>query len=331
MSVTRQSSRPVASSNGGPAAASHSSVANYAVISTEVLFMLFEFICALTLSKYVAYSFVQNINPTLTDNQWVQLAINAICNILVLYYVLLRFSTRLNLSIPQFLSSINTFTKLHVTTYTVLTAHTFGFLAFYIYDVYYNTQKTYLTMDNWYVTQSINLSNNREMNYTQIADMILFAPVREEVVFRGVILTYLMYKLVSGSNQKSTQMLNCVIGGLVFGSIHLLNLFSSTTTYSSTYCAAQILLGVCVGIFYCLHLTLYNSLTELILMHCCNNLFSSFVPLNLTVNLTSDVVLLMSLSATFVLYALLNVLLTKQLFDQPYKQFDTPPSKLHDV
>lgn len=329
--------------NSPSSTTANTGIIQYIVISTELLLIVFEFICTLTLAKLLSQYLLNQYDPSLYTSQSIQLCSNIICNIIVLIYVLFRFSRRLDMTISQFLSSITTDPfKFHHTTVTVLFAHTIGFIVFYIYDNYFSVpSNSYLTLNNWLIhTQTIDLTSDAgttEYNLPQISDMILFAPLREEIVFRGIILSYLMVKLIqnntASANQsnKQWQIYNCVISGCIFGLIHLLNLFSSSSIYSTTYCIAQILLGICVGIYYSLHLTLYNNISELIIMHCCNNLYSSFVPLNITLNIESDMILIISLSTTFVLYTLLNILSIQQLLQQPYKIFRVPPGKLHDV
>jgi membrane protease YdiL (CAAX protease family) len=132
-----------------------------------------------------------------------------------------------------------------------------------------------------------------------ICDMLVFAPVREEMTFRGLMFAifYLRgtsFKLapavalegelknapaVSPDAQESlawtsSWKLDCVAASAVtFGLVHLLNVFGSR--YTRTYILLQVLLGMTLGAFYSLRLVLSeHAVLETALLHIINNAFS---------------------------------------------------------
>ena len=132
--------------------------------------------------------------------------------------------------------------------------------------------------------------------------MLLFAPLREELTFRGMIFTifYLRgvaYKATPSVKQDDSTKSNAVtttptansdeslawtaawkLDGVIasavtFGLVHLLNLFGNR--YTTTYIVLQIFLGMTLGAFYCFRFVLsQNSLLETVLLHMINNFFS---------------------------------------------------------
>lgn len=170
-------------------------------------------------------------------------------------------------------------------------------------------------------------------------DMLLMAPIREELVFRGLMFAifYLRgaaYKVPSSApapapapavaseqdgqtegevdgavvpaaapdaaaaapeSQESLAWtsrwkLDCVVASAVtFGLVHLLNLFGSR--YTRTYIVLQVFLGMTLGAFYCLRFVLsQNAMLETVMLHVINNVFSSFLPVEAELDLSSAMV-----------------------------------------
>lgn len=180
-----------------------------------------------------------------------------------------------------------------------------------------------------------------EWDYSNSIDMLLLAPAREELTFRGLMFAifYLRgaaFKLappapapavndeaVSSSSSSSAAApsellrrslnsdpsaaaaapaaaenlawtgswkLDCVIASAVtFGVVHLLNLFGAR--YTRTYILLQVFLGMTLGSFYCFRFVLSDdSMLETILLHAINNAFSSFLPVQEELDLSSPLV-----------------------------------------
>ncbi len=75
-----------------------------------------------------------------------------------------------------------------------------------------------------------------------------------------------------------------VLNSMMFGLIHLLNVFGSR--YGPVYIALQVSLGMMIGLFYSMRFLLSATIIEPILLHACNNLYSSFLPVETNVDLT---------------------------------------------
>lgn len=84
--------------------------------------------------------------------------------------------------------------------------------------------------------------------------------------------------------------LDCVVASAVtFGLVHLLNLFGSR--YTRTYIVLQVFLGMTLGAFYCLRFVLsQNAMLETVMLHVINNVFSSFLPVEAELDLSSAMV-----------------------------------------
>jgi len=148
------------------------------------------------------------------------------------------------------------------------------------------------------------------------AEMLLFSPIREEIIFRGVMFS-IFYRRVGGIKPRD-KFLCVVCSSLIFGSVHLINLFGHE--YSLFYICLQVTLGVMVGGLYCLRFVISDGLTETILLHMSNNLFSSFLPLDLEFNI-NDPLIIFPLLETFAVYSLLIFFCYRELMRQPSKPF----------
>lgn len=371
---SRAAQQPSLSSSGTAA----KSITSYITIVTELVFMLLEFICGLTLIKYCLYTAVAALSPqaSLGEDLMVQLAINTVSNLSILAWCLMRFAHRINSTPIQLLHSLGaTDISINRLTLVVIALHTLGFAIMFTIDSASNgTQLKYFSMANYMIpTEASELGldlgevidtivdssvsapvtggggNSSKWNVVQVLDMLVFAPIREEIVFRGIALTYLLSRLANDRSSvpsraandgnkhnvistvihavtsmnddtiKSQQISAAFYNGLAFGLIHILNLFTAKTNYSATYCALQIILGTTVGWFYSLHIILYDSLFQVICMHIANNLYSSFLPLDLAITM-DDPILVCSLASTVIVYISLTVITVQAIRDRPYKQ-----------
>jgi hypothetical protein len=173
------------------------------------------------------------------------------------------------------------------------------------------------------------------------ADMLLLAPLREELTFRGVMfaifyLRGVAFKIapISPSSSlpsdrvdeslawTSSWKVDCVLAtSLAFGLVHLLNLFGSK--YTHTYIALQVLLGLTLGAFYCMRFVLSdNSLAETVALHIINNVFSSALPVGVELDLTDPLVSI-PLAMTFAVYGYMSYLQYKAIMELPTSPFVT--------
>jgi membrane protease YdiL (CAAX protease family) len=74
----------------------------------------------------------------------------------------------------------------------------------------------------------------------------------------------------------------------MFGLVHLTNLLG--VRYQPLYIALQVGLGILLGAFYSLRFVLSGTLWQSIVMHATNNFYSSFVPLDLQLDLTNPLI-----------------------------------------
>lgn len=137
-------------------------------------------------------------------------------------------------------------------------------------------------------------------------DMLLLAPVREELTFRGLMFTIFYLRGVAFKTAQpaptpavsdattdattavvatteeslawtSSWKVDCIIASAVtFGFVHLLNLFGDR--FTRTYIILQVFLGMTLGTFYCLRFVLSeNAMLETVILHMINNFFSRSV------------------------------------------------------
>jgi membrane protease YdiL (CAAX protease family) len=117
-----------------------------------------------------------------------------------------------------------------------------------------------------------NVSLDGSLNWLYIAEVVVFAPIREELVFRGVLLAT-FYRRVGG--QSAELMLRAVFAtSFFFGGIHAINFFS--TDSSPAYVSVQVIFGLLIGIVFAADYA-RNGIFGCLVMHAVNNLCSSFV------------------------------------------------------
>ena len=203
---------------------------------------------------------------------------------------------------------------------------------------------------SWIFSWANYWSAEKGWDYGAAMDMLLLAPLREELTFRGLMFAIFYLRgaafkvapeivaqeqaeaeakvaaadaaaagtdTAAGDAQlapvqsspaqveslawTSSWRLDCVVASAVmFGLVHLLNLFGAR--YTRTYILLQVVLGMLIGSFYCMRMVT-SSLTMLepVLLHVINNAFSSFLPLEADLDLASPMVAL-PLTLTFVVY-----------------------------
>lgn len=116
------------------------------------------------------------------------------------------------------------------------------------------------------------------IEWTRIIRIIVAAPVTEELVFRGILVSiFSMY--ASEAPVLFRTMLKVLGPGLLFASIHLINFIGHN--FTSVYILAQIGVALLFGIFYSQRFILTNTLWEPIFLHVTNNICSKYDALRL--------------------------------------------------
>ena len=98
----------------------------------------------------------------------------------------------------------------------------------------------------------------------------------------------LLLRVRLGDDTPSTKLLCALLTGVVFGLVHLMNLMGNK--YLPLYIALQVGLGVLLGAFYSLRFALSGTLWQSVIMHAVNNFYSSFVPLDIQLDLTNPLI-----------------------------------------
>mmetsp|Transcript_5161 Transcript_5161/g.8496 ORF Transcript_5161/g.8496 Transcript_5161/m.8496 type:complete len:186 (+) Transcript_5161:534-1091(+) len=112
-------------------------------------------------------------------------------------------------------------------------------------------------------------------DYGRLIEIFIVSPIREELVFRGVIMHILYNRYPSG-------LVAALWSGVFFGLVHLINIANSK--FSRLYIIAQVFLGWQIGFFYALRSYRSGSLWEAIIFHMCNNLAAIFAPFDLDIS-----------------------------------------------
>lgn len=152
-----------------------------------------------------------------------------------------------------------------------------------------------------------------DWSWGRALDVIIGSPIREEILFRGILVNIFHSRFLQFDSFTRTFMQ--VLGpGLVFSLVHLLNLAGSR--FSVMYIALQLVLGLAVGIFYNIRFMQSNTIYEPLLLHIVNNLCSSFVDPGIEFNtvmlapcITTGVQLVLTsviVVQTLILYAVLD-------------------------
>lgn len=117
----------------------------------------------------------------------------------------------------------------------------------------------------------------------RLMEIVLLAPLREELVFRGVLVN-LFYRHTSVWRDERDILAAQVLGpAVLFSAVHLVNF--TRGNYAASYIVVQVVLGFIVGMFYSIRFVATNSLWETIFLHIGNNFFSSFLPVGASLNL----------------------------------------------
>lgn len=124
------------------------------------------------------------------------------------------------------------------------------------------------------------------IDWVQLLEIFALAPIREELLFRGILFV-IIYRRIGGlsTDSKKATLLVCAA---VFGMIHLLNFFGSR--YPPPYISLQIALGSMIGLFYSVRFLGSGTIWEPIWLHVFNNVCSSFLPLSTNMDVTDPLI-----------------------------------------
>jgi membrane protease YdiL (CAAX protease family) len=151
---------------------------------------------------------------------------------------------------------------------SVILMHAFG-----LFSVWYMSnkfEKPILSLENYYFD-----AEYTTLNWRRITEMLIFAPLREELVFRGIMVN-IFYRKVCLSGDPILTLLAQTFGpSVMFSLIHLFNF--SAGKFSNSYVVVQVLIGFLVGSFYSMRYISSNTIWEPLLLHMGNNFFSSFL------------------------------------------------------
>jgi membrane protease YdiL (CAAX protease family) len=151
---------------------------------------------------------------------------------------------------------------------SVIAMHAIGL--FTVWFMANKMEKSILSFENYLLEpEFVNL------NWRRITEMLIFAPLREELVFRGIMVN-IFYRKVCLSGDPILTLLAQTFGpSVMFSLIHLFNF--SAGKFSNSYVVVQVLVGFIVGSFYSMRYISSNTIWEPLLLHMGNNLFSSFL------------------------------------------------------
>ncbi|OJG70951.1 metal-dependent membrane protease [Enterococcus quebecensis] len=169
--------------------------------------------------SYVEEIFIENPN-FIRNNQTILLTVHIIIACLLLYWIYQKYQKQLQLNNPRNFG-FHKFTK----------NKGLFFIAMVILNQMIDLVYTFL--ENQEVT---NIPENQEilnkmidiMPISMFFTIVIFAPLGEELIFRGIFFNYFFTK-----NSKSNNLLVVLVSGLVFGLLHEQNISLNLLVYAS--------------------------------------------------------------------------------------------------
>ncbi|RLN43587.1 hypothetical protein BBJ28_00024312, partial [Nothophytophthora sp. Chile5] len=144
-------------------------------------------------------------------------------------------------------------------------------------------RQTDIMMVSWRNVRSVALHPDGSLAAVDLLQSLLLAPVTEELFFRGVVVLVTLNRLQNGK-------WGAGVSSFLFAAIHLVNLRHLGTNYSASYLAFQTGWSLLVGVFLSLRLVNSGSLSECVVLHMVNNVFSTSVSKQFAVDLTHSFV-----------------------------------------
>eukprot|EP00455_Lapot_gusevi_P024917 TRINITY_DN2603_c0_g2_i2.p1 TRINITY_DN2603_c0_g2~~TRINITY_DN2603_c0_g2_i2.p1 ORF type:complete len:341 (-),score=49.18 TRINITY_DN2603_c0_g2_i2:10-978(-) len=235
----------------------------FSLTVVESTLVLIHFLFGLMICK----EFLHGLLGSIFQNQipdTVALLMHSTSNLAVLYWLVYRLASDMRITPLQLAHKLglNRF-RVSFSACVMILLHVFG-LGLIAY-LQHTQGEIRLNLDNFH--------KDGKFDLTRSTDMLIFAPLREEIVFRAV-LFITIYRRYPHEAVRSL-----VASNFLFGLIHLTNLYGSR--FSAAYIGLQVLLGLLVGSYYSLRFVVGGCLWETLLLHFANNVCSCFLPLNL--------------------------------------------------
>jgi membrane protease YdiL (CAAX protease family) len=260
----------------------------------ESMFCLLEFVFGLVTSSQLCTYVVEYLGLP-ADSQVVKSVAMLASNALVVAWMSYRMANSLSLSTKEYLARLVASPSLSRTGAALLALHSVGFAM--MVGAQYYTGRWIFSIDNYLMDDG-----SGGFSLSQALEMLAFSPFREEIVFRAAMFC-IFYRRTGDGKGRSSQMQCIVACSCVFGAIHMLNLVSKK--FSTVYIVMQVSLGFLIGMTYSFRFVLNSSIREGVILHIMNNLFSSFLPVEMHISL-SDPLILLPLLQTIVVYSLIN-------------------------
>jgi len=165
----------------------------------------------------------------------------------------------------------------------------------------------FITNFKYYSTESFIVKETGQIKYGSVFEMLILNPLREEIVFRGVVVSAI-YRRIGGFHPQHKIRVS-LLSGFLFGFIHVLNLFSDK--FSQFYILLQVVFGFFVGYFYSLRF-MKAGLMEPIILHVANNAMASFFKSDINFT-TEDTWMLVAFGHSLVLFIIAAYVATREI------------------
>uniref|UniRef100_K3X4W2 CAAX prenyl protease 2/Lysostaphin resistance protein A-like domain-containing protein n=1 Tax=Globisporangium ultimum (strain ATCC 200006 / CBS 805.95 / DAOM BR144) TaxID=431595 RepID=K3X4W2_GLOUD len=139
----------------------------------------------------------------------------------------------------------------------------------------------------------------------RVFEPLVFAPLREELFFRGLLFSALWNRLRSLRS-------SVILSNALFAAAHVMNARQLGSVYSASYLVYQVTSAWLVGSLLSLRVAVSDSLLECVLLHAVNNSFALAVSTQVDVDLR-DPISLISVTSAVLLYTMAIWLSWKQL------------------
>ncbi|XXQ36377.1 Abortive infection protein [Plasmodiophora brassicae] len=141
------------------------------------------------------------------------------------------------------------------------------------------------------------LDASGSVRWNLVVDLVIVAPIREEIVFRGI-LQLIVHRRLPDNCRAAVFM-----PSFFFSVIHALNF--NAGRYSFSYVCMQIAVSFLIASFYSMRVLATGSVWEPLLLHSFNNLLACSVDQSPTMEALADPLLLLPLLQTVIVYAAL--------------------------
>lgn len=257
-----------------PSTAHANPVLGFQIASLECLFVFMEVIFGEVVTREMGMGMARSLLGGQVPDA-LAVAIRIAASFLIVVWVLHRIGSGLRLGLKRFVQlllrpnpsatpaggvlSYFTSSQFLRVTLVVIVAHVASMLL-----MIYLQHST----GNWiYSTANYYDASTGRFDGAAAFDMLISSPIREELVFRGVMLTNFYKRMGGRSAYHKTRC--AAAAGVIFGAVHLLNLFNDKFTVE--YIALQVTLGFLIGFFYAMRM-FSAGLIDTCVLHISNNI-----------------------------------------------------------